>query len=84
MLTQTHSFSSDAELLDFQKRVLSFLSRIDTIDPAGTECLFLTNNKTVRRRLVTIQATSRLILEEFNAYLATTSNEPLDSYVGAV
>ena len=84
MLTQTHSFGSDAELLAFQKIVISFLSRIDTIDPAGTECLFLSNNKTVRRRLVTIQATSRGILDEFNAFLDSTHSETYTELVGAI
>ncbi|MBR9826146.1 MAG: hypothetical protein GYB36_10130 [Alphaproteobacteria bacterium] len=84
MLTQTHSFSTDAELLAFQKRVLIFLSNIDSADPAGNECLFLSNNKTVRRRLVTIQATSHLILEEFNAFLERTTVDTLDTHVGAI
>lgn len=80
MLTQTHSFNSDAELLAFQKRVLNFLTRIDTIDPAGNECLFLSNNKTVRRRLVTIQATSKMVLEEFNAYLASAHTDAQEEF----
>lgn len=84
MLTQTHSFNSDAELLAFQKRVLNFLNKIDAIDPAGNECLFLTNNKTVRRRLVTIQATSRIVLEEFNAYLARTREDAIEDYAHAI
>jgi len=83
MLSQTHSFQSDAELLAFQRRVLNFLARIETTDPAGNECLFLTNNKTVRRRLVTIQATSRSVLEEFNAYLGSAQADATEDFAEA-
>ncbi|WP_300528792.1 hypothetical protein [Maricaulis sp.] len=69
MLSQTHTFESDAEVLAFQKRVLRFLTRLENEDPGGAECLFLTNRKTVRRRLVQIEATSHDTLAAFNRFL---------------
>jgi hypothetical protein len=69
MLSQTHTFDSDAEVVAFQKRVLRFLTRLESQDPGGSECLFLTNRKTVRRRLVQIEATSHDTLAAFNRFL---------------
>jgi hypothetical protein len=42
---------------------------LESQDPGGSECLFLTNRKTVRRRLVQIEATSHDTLAAFNRFL---------------
>ena len=71
MPSQTHSFQSEEELLRFQKHVLRFITRLDQLDPDNDECLFLSNNRTVRRNLITVEATSVRTLDAFNRYLQT-------------
>lgn len=73
MPAQTHSFQSEEEVLRFQKHVLRFIARLDQASPDNNECLFLSNNRTVRRQLVTVEATSSGTLEAFNRYLRNES-----------
>lgn len=74
MPAQTHSFQSEEEVLRFQKHVLRFIARLDQASPDNNECLFLSNNRTVRRQLVTVEATSPRTLDEFNRYLRAQSS----------
>ncbi len=84
MLSQTHSFTSEDEVLRFQKHVLRFIARLDKANAENSECLFLTNNRTVRRQLVTVQATSRGTLEAFNHYLKNDTARSDWSVVDAI
>ena len=69
MPSQTHCFRSEEEVLRFQKHVMRFIAKLDQTNTANNECLFLSNNRTVRRQLVTVEATSRGTLDAFNRYL---------------
>ena len=69
MPSQTHCFRSEEEVLRFQKHVMRFIAKLDQTNTANNECLFLSNNRTVRRQLVTVEATSTGTLDAFNRYL---------------
>ena len=84
MLSQTHSFKTEEEVLRFQQHVLRFITRLDKNKADNGECLFLTNNRTVRRQLVTVQATSSGTLKAFNQYLETDTARRDWSIVDAV
>ena len=84
MLSQTHTFQSQDEVLRFQKHVLHFITRLDESNPDNAECLFLSNNRTVRRQMVTVQATSASTLEAFNSYLQSHSIEIAPEIADAV
>lgn len=75
MPAQTHTFHTEEEVLRFQKHVLRFIARLDQSDQDNGECLFLSNNRTVRRKLVTVEATSSRTLEAFNRYLRSETSQ---------
>ncbi|MEC9249667.1 MAG: hypothetical protein VX501_03395 [Pseudomonadota bacterium] len=74
MPSQTHCFQTEEEVLRFQKYVLRFITKLDQANADNSECLFLSNNRTARRQLVTVEATSPNTLEAFNRYLSAESS----------